>query len=726
MPRFLTLLARSSGMPRMVLHRHGAPRLIACLALTCLFGALSASPQVAQAVTADEARSAAGWIGAGAFHSLARTNDGAVIAWGDNSDGQGALFVDAGVARVAAGAQHSLVLKSDGVVVASGLDSYGQCQVPADLIDVVAVAAGEEHSLALRSDGTVVAWGANTYGQSSVPAGLKGVVAIAAGGFHSLALKSDGTVVAWGANGNGQSTVPPALGGIVGISAGGFHSLALGSNGTVTGWGRDSEAQRTPPAGLSDVVAVSAGWRHSLALKSNGKVVAWGGGGVESSVVVPAGLSDVVAISAGWRHSLALRSDGVPIGWGLNTSGQCLGPVAMDPTPYSKDIPTVTAFRIAYNAPISAGSAYGQVRLEDNQGGAVQTTSNIDGAWLTVTPVAPLRTDMRYVLRLPAGALADHYGTLSGGGVYYYFTPETLASSHGVPKYSLGFTEIPLTAQSKSGGPGVAGIEYRVNGGTVTIINGASGTGRVTAGQRGARLGNNEFEYRAIDTAGNKPWKWNSVSVRIKDTALAFEAPSTADYAHAAVSGTLRYANTAGVMVALTNHKVMIQQYVGGSWKTISTPTTDSKGRYSATLKPVRRATYRARFEVPGPHLARSSAQRVVLPRASLSRPTFRTSSTGTSRSTLKFGKTYIVNGTLKPGHASGSKEVRIVAYRYEGQKWVRKRTYTAVASTISGGSRYTKKIKLPSRGTWRLRAHHPKDDHNASSYSTYRKVTVK
>lgn len=387
---------------------------------------LAVAPSPAYAVTIGEAQAVAGRVAAGTFHSLALTSGNTLFAWGDNAEGQTGLSGMTDVTKVAAGADHSLALKSDGTVVASGLDSYGQCQVPPGLIGVIAVAAGEEHSLALRSNGTVVAWGANTYGQSAVPAGLSGVVAIAAGGYHSLALKSNGTVVAWGANGRGQSAVPSTLTNVVGIAAGGFHSIALRSNGTVTGWGLNGDAQVTPPTGLTGVIAVAAGWRHTLALKSDGTVAAWGGGGVESSIAVPSGLTDAVAISAGWRHSIALRSNGTSVAWGLNESNQCLGPVSIDPVPNSKGIPTGSAFRIIYSAPVKAGSAYSQIRVEDESGSPVPVSSTLDGTQLTIVPSTALRTDERYIVRVPAGALVDYYGTSIISGTYQYATADTI------------------------------------------------------------------------------------------------------------------------------------------------------------------------------------------------------------------------------------------------------------------------------------------------------------
>ncbi len=52
--------------------------------------------------------------------------------------------------------------------------------------------------------------------------------------------------------------------------------------------------------------------------------------------------------------------------------------------------------------------------------------------------------------------------------------------------------------------------------------------------------------------------------------------------------------------------------------------------------------------------------------------------------------------------------------------------TYTAKASNISGGSRYTARVKLPSTGRWRVRAVHAEDSLNAKTHSSYGYVTVK
>jgi alpha-tubulin suppressor-like RCC1 family protein len=148
---------------------------------------------------------------------------GSIIGWGDQVVGgdMSGRFV-----AVAAGGYHSLGLKNDGSVVAWGDNSDGQCDVPAPNTGFVAVAASGSvdtgirgHSLGLNNDGSIMAWGNNRGGQCDVPAPNTGFVAVAAGWYHSLGLKNDGSVVAWGYNWSGECDVPAPNTGFVAVAA---------------------------------------------------------------------------------------------------------------------------------------------------------------------------------------------------------------------------------------------------------------------------------------------------------------------------------------------------------------------------------------------------------------------------------------------------------------------------------------------------------------------------
>ena len=55
-----------------------------------------------------------------------------------------------GVVAIAAGQFHTVTLKQDGTVVAWGYNSDGQTKVPAGLSGVVAIAAGTYQTVALK------------------------------------------------------------------------------------------------------------------------------------------------------------------------------------------------------------------------------------------------------------------------------------------------------------------------------------------------------------------------------------------------------------------------------------------------------------------------------------------------------------------------------------------------------------------------------------------------
>jgi Regulator of chromosome condensation (RCC1) repeat/IPT/TIG domain len=305
-------------------------------------------------------------ISADGTHALALLGNGKVMAWGNNEFGQlgdgthtgpetcpsaGFSTVPcsrvpvpvtglSGVVAISAGDDHNLALLENGTVMAWGVNNDGQLgdnsteesDVPVSvsgLSGVAAVSAGGFHSLALLSGGTVMAWGDNGNGQlgtgtaqnSLVPTevpGLGEVTTISAGLAHSLAVRKDGSVMAWGWNENsqlgiglshGESTVPLPVMGLAGvrmISAGGLHSLADSPPPTV--------AKITPKEGpvsggtsvtltgtfFSGATAVKFGTTNaqSFTINSDSSITAVspaGSGRVDVTVTTPDGTSQVSA-----------------------------------------------------------------------------------------------------------------------------------------------------------------------------------------------------------------------------------------------------------------------------------------------------------------------------------------------------------------------------------------------------------------------------------------------
>lgn len=248
-------------------------------------------------------------ISAGAYHSLALLNNGTVMAWGYNGDGE---------------LGNGSTTNSDRPVVVCAVGTHSCTSTHNELSDVKQVVVGDYFSLALLTNGKVVGWGANYNGQlgdgnynsADVPVnvrGLQGAVALAvtAGADHSLALFRNGTVRAWGSNSFGQ------------LGDGGYAPSDVPVAVCAVGYTSCSDTHHE----LTSVVAVAAGAEHSLALLRNGSVVAWGdnesdqlGIGYQShgtnEPVSVKGLRNVKYISAAALSSMAQLKSGSTISWG--------------------------------------------------------------------------------------------------------------------------------------------------------------------------------------------------------------------------------------------------------------------------------------------------------------------------------------------------------------------------------------------------------------------------
>jgi hypothetical protein len=255
-------------------------------------------------------------IAAGEYQSVAVTDNGTVVQWGQYSYGTNFYSVSntnyatlppgSNVVAVSASLGHAIALLGGGSVVTWGLTNDPANTVPTNLLPATAVAAGWEHNVALLTNGMVAVWGDDEYDQTNVPTGLSNVIAIAAGAYHSLALLSNGTVVAWGDDDSDQTNVPTGLSNVVAIAAGDWHSLALQSNGIVIAWGDDDLDQTNVPTGMSNVMAIAGGSGHSLALINDGTLVAWGDDseGQTNAITQGSGVT-VKLIAAGGDHSMA-------------------------------------------------------------------------------------------------------------------------------------------------------------------------------------------------------------------------------------------------------------------------------------------------------------------------------------------------------------------------------------------------------------------------------------
>jgi alpha-tubulin suppressor-like RCC1 family protein len=331
---------------------------------------------------------------AGDRHTCVLMETGAVKCWGENASGglgDGTSInrnapadvsgMTGGVTALDAGAGHTCALMENGAVECWGWNISGQLgngtavdsRVPVEVSGLPgparAIAAGDQHTCALLEGGSVMCWGANSSGQlgngtrsrSSVPvavAGLSEAVEIAAGGAHTCALQADDAVKCWGDDQSGQlgdggqenRSSPVAVGGLPGavdhIAAGFSHTCASLIDRRILCWGWNTEGQlgdgttrsrRVPGDVLrftGGVAAVSMGWSNTCALLAGGGGIrCWGlnGGGqlgnggdvVSGSPVEVNGLgAGRISVTVGGAHVCALSARGGVKCWGRNDRGQ--------------------------------------------------------------------------------------------------------------------------------------------------------------------------------------------------------------------------------------------------------------------------------------------------------------------------------------------------------------------------------------------------------------------
>ena len=341
-------------------------------------------------------------LAVGGSHTCALLQSGGVACWGGNLRGQlgngttidqktPVLVPGLGglVTALAAGANHTCALLQSGAVQCWGDNTNGQVgdqsttarNVPTAVTGLAgpakAIAAGSAHTCAILTDGRVQCWGDNARGQLGdgsredrtspvLVSTLRDVIAtVAAGHFHTCALAVDGDLWCWGSNNRGQlgtgtwesSRTPIRVTGVPGdataLSAGLDHTCALFKSKSPYCWGsnrarqlgQDAPGVASVPrllelaplnngvAPMSGIPAIVGGRYHTCLITPNRGVQCWGrnsdgqlGDGTQLPRSQPVNITGlptgVMDLALGAEHTCALHQTGAVYCWGSNQSSQ--------------------------------------------------------------------------------------------------------------------------------------------------------------------------------------------------------------------------------------------------------------------------------------------------------------------------------------------------------------------------------------------------------------------
>lgn len=216
--------------------------------------------------------------------------------------------------------------------------------------------------------------------------------------------------------------------------------------------------------------------------------------------------------------------------------------------------------------------------------------------------------------------------------------------------------------------------------------------------------------------------EWNVETLATPQVSVATNRSTCGYKGSATLSGVVTVADA-----ALPAARVLVQSRPAGStggWTSLNYDTkakpiaprtmTDGNGRFSLTVSSIKRKTdYRAIVWPSESWGWATSKPTRVSPRASLTRPY--------APKTVYKNRSFKVHGYLKPKHRSGSKHVRISAYRRTKGVWRYAKSYNYRSYT-----KYAATMALPSKGKWKLVATTPEDSGHLSTTSSPTYVTVK
>jgi subtilisin family serine protease len=291
--------------------------------------------------------------------------------------------------------------------------------------------------------------------------------------------------------------------------------------------------------------------------------------------------------------------------------------------------------------------------------------------------------------------------------------------------WSVGYTAVSGTSMAT---PHVAGaaalvLSVRPDLSVLAVKQLLAGT----AEDLGSRGRDDTFGYGLVRLDRALQEATGGFTPAVGGTSLSIGAPSTCAWGGSAtISGVL----TSDSGAPLAYSPVTVEMKPAGStvWKVAANGKTKESGAYSVKVKPKKRTAYRVTFGgTSGLFSGTISPTKTITPKAALSKPS------GPSK--IKKGRSFTASGTLKPYYKAGSKTVKIKVYRRVKSKgkYVYKHYKTYSVKNKKYGSsksttKYSKKIRLPYRGKWKLIAEVKANSNHkhVTTQSSARYVTVK
>ena len=458
------------------------------------------------------ARTLAGSVAGGAYHTAVVLRDGTVRTFGRNANGQ--LGVGDTTSRlmpvqvigfstataVAGGFVYTAVLLADGTVRTFGNNDSGELgvndttsrQTPVTVLNIstaTAVACARRHTVVLLADGTVRTFGRNHNGQLGIdvagggtssrltPVQVFGIsssaTAVAGGGYHTAVLLADGTVRTFGANNKGQLGVndnatrqtPVQVWGIsssaTAVACGIYHTSVLLADGTVRTFGDNTHGQLG--------IDVSSGTRNTPVQVF----------GISSSATA-------ILISSSAYHTAVLLADGTVRTFGRNDNGQLginvSGGTRQTPVQvFGISSSAVAITGLGFNTAVILANGTVQMFGQNNQGqlGLNDTVSRLTpvqvvaiSATVSVTP-APTAFLTSAATSITLAASAGQIWTSSATGL-----ARTLAGTIAGGQYHTAVVLVDGTVRAFGyNGRGALGVNDTTNRSTpVTVLNIATAT----------------------------------------------------------------------------------------------------------------------------------------------------------------------------------------------------------------------------------------------------------